>query len=91
MSVCLFLTQNAAISYILHISLAGDAVAAKNDTLAMKITSRNDRARHCVSVASLAQHHAEPDFMQPEALIHSPLLKPELNKLCISLLTNKVT
>jgi hypothetical protein len=59
--------------------------------VAMEITSRNDRARHCVSVASPAQHHAEPDFTQPKALLHSPLFKPELNKLCISLLSDKIT
>jgi hypothetical protein len=73
------------------VSLAGDAVAAKEDTVAIEITSRNERVRHCVSVAILEQHHAELDFMQPKTLIHSPLFKPELNKLCISLLTNKVT
>jgi hypothetical protein len=59
--------------------------------VAIEITSRNDRIRHCVIVTFLVQHHAELDFMQPKTLIHSPLFKPELNKLCMSLLTNKLT
>jgi hypothetical protein len=63
----------------------------KEDTVAIEITSCNDRVRHCFSVTFLVQHYAELDFMQPKTLIHSPLLKPELDELCISLLTNKVT
>jgi hypothetical protein len=59
--------------------------------VATKITSRNDRVGNCFSVTILVQHHAESGFMQPKTSIHSPLFKPELNKLCRSLLTNKVT
>jgi hypothetical protein len=50
-----------------------------------------NRVIHCVDVTVLEQRHAELDFIQPKISIYSPLFKPELNKLCISLLTNKLT
>jgi hypothetical protein len=50
-----------------------------------------NRVIHCVDVTVLEQHHAELDFMQHKILIHSPLFEPELNKLCMLLLTNKLT